>query len=316
MVEDASQPAEPEAGATQPGPTAGGGTAAGRSGSRPSRRLVATVAVPLVVLVIASYIGDAAAPTLVDSHPALLIALNARNRNLILATNSLDAWSYYGIGTVRLLLSDPLFFLLGYWYGDAAVRWMERRTKTWGEMLRQVEQWFGKAAYPLIFVAPNNAICLFAGAAGMPLKAFFAVNVAGTITRLYLIRRFGEAFESPIDDVVGWIGDNRGPLLVVTIALVVISIGLEAKRGETEVTSLARLDEELEAEAKAGTDADAGTEEADPERTDPRAAERDPEGAASGGDGPDATASPAPEPEPPAGDTPADRSEDHSEGRG
>jgi membrane protein DedA with SNARE-associated domain len=352
MVEDASQPAEPEAGTSEPGasggepadgnpagdprttgdttaaangnqpgddapPTDGDPSTPGTAGSRPSRRLVATVAIPLVALVIASYIGDAAAPTLVDSHPALLIALNARNRNLILATNSLDAWTYYGIGTVRLLLSDPLFFLLGYWYGDAAVRWMERRTKTWGEMLRQVEQWFGKAAYPLIFVAPNNAICLFAGAAGMPLKAFFAVNVAGTVTRLYLIRRFGEAFESPIDDFVGWIGDNRGPLLIVTVALVVISIGLEAKRGETEVTSLARLDEELEAEANAGAGAErAGPDRAGPERAGPERPDGQPQGAASGGDRPDVTPSPAPEPEPPAGDTQAQRNEGHPEGHG
>jgi membrane protein DedA with SNARE-associated domain len=235
MDEQASQPAEPDA----------------RVDRRPSRQAVTAVAVPLLVLVVASYIGDATAPTLVDSHPAWLIALNARSRNLILATNSLDAWTYYGIGTVRLLVTDPVFFLLGYWYGDAAVRWMERRTRTWGEMLRQVEQWFGKFAYPLIFVAPNNYICLFAGAAGMPLKAFFVVNLAGTLTRLYLIRQFGEAFESPLDDVVDWIGDNRGPLLLATVALVVLSIAFEAKRGETKMSSLAHLDDELEAEAAA-----------------------------------------------------------------
>jgi membrane protein DedA with SNARE-associated domain len=213
---------------------------------RPSRRQVAALAVPLVALVVLGYVGDALAPTLVDTHPAWLIALNARNRNLALVTNSLDAWTYYGVGTVRLLLSDPLFFLLGYWYGDAAVTWMERRTNTWGQMLRQIEQWFGKAAYPLVFIAPNNYICLFAGAAGMPLRAFFAVNVAGTITRLWLIRLVGEAFESPLDDLVGWIGDNRVPLLALSVTLVVVSIALEARRGETEVGSLTHLDDELE----------------------------------------------------------------------
>ena len=213
---------------------------------RPSRRQVTALAVPLVALVVMNYVGDALAPTLVDSHPAWLIALNARNRNLALVTNSLDPWTYYSIGTARLLVSDPLFFLLGYWYGDAAVTWMERRTNTWGQMLRQIEQWFSKAAYPLIFIAPNNYICLFAGAAGMPLRAFFVVNLAGTITRLWLIRLVGEAFESPLDDLVGWIGDNRIPLLIASVALVVASIALEARRGETEVGSLARLDDELE----------------------------------------------------------------------
>jgi membrane protein DedA with SNARE-associated domain len=213
---------------------------------RPSRRAVTLVSIPLVAMVIMGYIGDAAAPTLVDSHPAWLIALNARNRNLALVTNYLDAWTYYSVGIVRLLASDPLFFLLGYWYGDAAVTWMERRTRTWGQTLRQAEGWFAKAAYPIVFIAPNNYICLFAGAAGMPLRAFFAVNLAGTVFRLWLIRRVGEAFESPIDDVVGWIGDYRLPLLVVSVVLVLVSIAMEAKRGETDVTALAHLDDELE----------------------------------------------------------------------
>jgi membrane protein DedA with SNARE-associated domain len=224
--------------------------------------VLAALAVPLVGLVVLSYIGDAAAPTLVDTHPAWLIALNARNRNLALVTNSLDPWTFYGVGTVRLLLSDPLFFLLGYWYGDAAVAWMERRTKTWGQMLRQVERWFGKAGYPLVFIAPNNYICLFAGAAGMPLVAFFVLNVAGTLTRLWLIRLFGRAFEAPIGDIVGWIGDNRFPLLAVSVGLVVLSIALEARRGETQVESLAHLDDELdEAERELDRDEPAAPEE-------------------------------------------------------
>jgi hypothetical protein len=63
---------------------------------------------------------------------------------------------------------------------------------------------------------------------------------------LWIVRRFGEAFEAPIDDVVGWIGDNRLVLLAVTVTIVVVSIALEARRGETEVASLAHLDDELE----------------------------------------------------------------------
>jgi membrane protein DedA with SNARE-associated domain len=233
---------------------------------RPSRRALALVSVPLVVITIVSYVGDALAPTLVDTHPAWLMALNSRTRNLALVTNEVDPVTYYGIGVTRLLISDPLFFLLGYWYGDAAVAWMERRTKTWGTMLRQVERWFGKAAYPIIFIAPNSYVCLFAGAAGMPLKAFFAVNIAGTIARLWLVRRFGEAFEAPIDDIVGWIGDHRVPLLVLSAGLVVLSIVMEAKKGETEVGSLAHLEDELDPEgegaaAAQGAEAEGGEAE-------------------------------------------------------
>jgi membrane protein DedA with SNARE-associated domain len=213
---------------------------------RPSRRSLSVVAVVLIALVIMNWIGGTMAPTLVDTHPAVLLALNSGNRHLILTTNYLDWWSYYGLGMARLLVPDPLFFLLGHWYGDAAVTWMERRTQTWGDMLRMLERFFGKAAYPLVFLMPNNPICLFAGAAGMPLRAFFAINISGTIARLYVFRRFGEAFQDPIDDFVGWIGDHRMPLLVASLGLGLVSVALEAKKGETEVTSLANLDEELE----------------------------------------------------------------------
>lgn len=212
----------------------------------PARRTVTTVGTLLVIMVVMSTVGDLMTTTWADTHPAWLIALNARNRILTLVTNSLDPWTYYGVAGVRLLVSDPLFFLLGHWYGDAAIVWMEKRTKTWGEMLRQLESWFGKAAYPLVFLAPNNPICLFAGAAGMPVRAFVALNVSGTAVRLYVIRRFGERFEDPIADLLGWFGDNRLPLFGVSAVLLVVSIALEARKGETEVTSLSHLDDELE----------------------------------------------------------------------
>src|SRR5690606_10865849 len=112
-------------------------------------------------------------------------------------------------------------------------------------LVRHAEGWYAKYAYPIIFVAPNNIVCLFAGAAGMPLRAFFAVNLAGTVFRLWIIRRFGEAFDGPIDSIVGWVGDNRLPLLVISILAVVVSIALEAKRGESEVQALTRIDTDL-----------------------------------------------------------------------
>ena len=97
----------------------------------PGRHTLKILLVPIVVLVVLNNVGDMIQPTLVDTHPLLLVAMNARNRNLILVTNHLDAWSYYIVATLRLLLSDPLFFLIGYWYGDTAIAWMEserRRT--------------------------------------------------------------------------------------------------------------------------------------------------------------------------------------------
>ncbi len=300
---------------------------AGRPDRRPSKRAVTVVAIPIIALIVCTNIGDATAPTLVDTHPAWLVALNPRNRNLVLVTNQLDAWAYYGIATARLLASDPLFFLLGWWYGDAAITWMEKRTRTWGKSLRKAESWFSKAAYPLIFVAPNQYICLFAGAAGMPVGAFFAVNIAGTLTRLYLIRKFGTVAEGPLDSIVDWIGDHRAPLLVLTVGITVLSILLEARRGETEVSAIAHLDDELEAEADSA--AARRAEPSSPEPSSPEGSTPQPsspegstpdgqagagagargEGEALGDDGPTGT-DPAGPSEPPGSDGPSDGPKD------
>jgi membrane protein DedA with SNARE-associated domain len=214
----------------------------------PGRHTLKVLLVPIVALVVLNTVGDMIQPTLVDTHPLLLVAMNARNRNLILVTNQLDAWSYYTVATARLLLSDPLFFLIGYWYGDKALTWIEERTNTYGQLLRQAEGWFGRAAYPLVFIAPNNIICLFAGAAGMSVTGFFVVNIAGTVARLFLIRRLGETFEQPIDTVLDFIAEYRLYLLAVTIPLFAYVMVKELRRSTQDIDALAdAIDDDDEA---------------------------------------------------------------------
>lgn len=221
---------------------------------RPARRTLTLLVAPIIGLIIASNVGDALATTLATTHPLTLILLNSRSRNLVLVTNQLDAISYYGVATLRLLVSDPLFFLLGYWYGESAVQWMERRTRTFGGTMRQIEGWFGRGGVVLVFLAPNNIVCLLAGAAGMSVAAFFAANLAGTLLRLYLIRRVGEAFDAPIDNLLGFLSDYRIPLLVLSVILVAATSLWELRRGEGELEAVLHLDDDLEP----GDDADPG----------------------------------------------------------
>ena len=235
-------------------------TAGAEEQEGPSRRRLAYLAVPIITLVVMNNVGTALTTEWAEDHPLALIALNSQNRTLILTTNQLDAWSYYLVGATRLLVADPLFFLIGHWYGDTALRWLETRTKSFGQIIRQWEHVFAKAAYPLIFIAPNNPICLFAGAAGMSVTGFFVVNIAGTLTRLYLIRRLGETFEEPIEDVLGFFRDYRMPLLIASIALAAVFFLSELRSGTglEELGDLAEEDEEAD-------DAE-GTEVGEPDR--------------------------------------------------
>ncbi len=213
---------------------------------RPKRLHVRIVVVTLATLVAAGVTGDLLTTTLADTHPLALVALNSRNRILILTTNDLDALTYYTVPAVRLLVSDPLFFLIGVWYGDAAIRWVERKWASQGELLRWVEGAFAKASYPLVFVAPNNYICLFAGASGMAVPVFVVLNVTGTFARLYAIRVFGAAFDKPIDAVLGFFQDHRLPLLGASVLLVSASLLLDRRRGGGEIEVIRDLEEELE----------------------------------------------------------------------
>ena len=221
------------------------GTAAGPARERPGRRTLVLIVTPLIGFVIAAQVGDALAPQLVDRHPLLLIALNARNRNLVLTTNLLDPVPYYVVGTLRLLASDPLFYLLGYFYGESAVDWISRKSRLAHTIVESWSTLFHKARYPLVFLAPNNFICFFAGAVGMRPGVFLPLNLAGTIGRLWLIRALGETFEAPIDDLLGFIKDYRLPLTVLAVAIVLGSIWRDRRGGETEVETLAHLPDEL-----------------------------------------------------------------------
>ncbi|MDZ7733756.1 MAG: hypothetical protein U5R31_12380 [Acidimicrobiia bacterium] len=213
----------------------------------PPKWLITTIVVALIGLVILSWVGDALAPDLVNSNPLLLIAMNARVRNLVLVVNQVDVWLFFTVATVRLLVSDPLFYLLGWWYGDAAVGWIERRSRTFGRYARDFERYFQKAAYPLVAIAPNNPICLLAGASGMRPIIFFALNLVGTLVRLWLIVILGEAFESPIEWVLDFIAEYRVYLLVLSFSIVGITAFRELRTGEGEIQSIrearGRLDE-------------------------------------------------------------------------
>jgi membrane protein DedA with SNARE-associated domain len=192
-------------------------------------------------------IGTALAPRLVTHHPALLIALDARNRHLLLVVAAgIGAVPFFTIGFFRLLVSDPLFFLLGRWYGEPALQWLEAKAGTGAtRQLRWLERKFGRWGTPLVAIMPNNAICLFAGTSGMRPRTFWTLNVLGTIGRLMLIWWLGKAFQHPLTRVLDWVQRYQWPLVAISVAVV----GFQAYRsmGRGELEPLGKVEDEIEA---------------------------------------------------------------------
>jgi membrane protein DedA with SNARE-associated domain len=223
-----------------------------RMDERRRRRRLALLLGPISFLVVASMVGSALAPTLITRHPVWLLALDARIRHVLLVATQIDVIPYYVVGTLRLTVSDPLFYLLGYWYGEAALSWVDNNSGSVGRLLRVLERFFGKASYPLVFLAPNNYICLFAGASRMTPPVFLTLNLSGTITRLVLLRLLGKVLEDPLDTVLDFIARNQLRLTLLTIGLVVLQAVWDKRRGRGELEAISELEERIEEEEEAG----------------------------------------------------------------
>ena len=210
----------------------------------------------LVFLVVLSNLGNVLFASFVKDHPGWLIAMNASNRNLALASNNLDPVSFYAIGFARLFAPDLFFFWIGRWYGDAAIRWMERKAPTYGELLRHLERGFDRARFVVVAIAPNNPVCLFAGAAGMSYAAFLIADVVGTIGRLILIRAFSSVFEDLLGNITSFIADYRWPITALSIVLVGVTIWSDRRGGRDGIGDLVHLEEGMaEAEEELGEEA-------------------------------------------------------------
>src|SRR5690606_31703941 len=117
-----------------------------------------------------------------------LLCFSSLLRWQVLTVNQIDPVALFVVvASIRLLVADPLLYLLGYWYGDSAFAWLERRSPTVGAGARKLEQYFGYASWPLVVVMPNNPVCLLAGVHRMRPAVFATLNVVGTLGRVVLI---------------------------------------------------------------------------------------------------------------------------------
>lgn len=199
----------------------------------PRKKLLLIVG-PIVILAIVGTITTALTPALAARHPLLLIILEARNRNLILA-REVDFVPFLLIATLRRTLTDPLYYLLGKYYGDRAVRWLEVKAGM-GSYARLMETVFRKAGYPAVFFFPGAIICAMAGVVGMPFPAFIALNLAGTVCAVIALKFFGDAVASPVESLVGFF--DRNLLLTTSISVVLVALSVWAGRvqGKAEMS--------------------------------------------------------------------------------
>lgn len=221
---------------------------------------------PIAVLSIAGTLGDWFAAAIINEHPLVQMFINPRNRYLALASNRVETVPFYLVGFFRLVLTDPLFFLVGYFYGDAGLRWAERKMGDDAGMIRGIERFFAKASYPIVLLMPNGYVCMMAGAAGMSLGVFILLNISGTIFRLVLIRELSATFDGPLEAILGFIQRYQWWLVGFSVIIGLYQFVTNRRRGKGEVALPSTMTAELEAEV-ARTERDrAGAEGDEPAR--------------------------------------------------
>ncbi len=222
---------------------------------KPPNKWIARIVIGLALINIAAgWIGDLLLSFLVDEDDLVLIALSPRDRNLAIASPDLDFIPFFVVGFVRLVFFDPWSYLLGFWYGDRALAWMKRRSRTYGPLMDDASGGFRRYAAPLIVLFPNNVICMMAGASGIGVGMFIALNAFGTAARLLVIRQFGNIFGGQINSFSGWISEYRIPIFLVSAVFIGFTIYREFGGEESEVKALLDLERHPEATDNGSTD--------------------------------------------------------------
>ena len=187
------------------------------------RRRLLAVSIPLGLIAGTAVVGNALAPTLVVHHPLVLLVLNATTRHLVLTSNSVDFVPYLLAGLGRRLLEDPFLFLLGRWYGEDAIAWVDAKVGG-GRSLRFVQRNFHWVGWLLVMLVPGGVVCVLAGASRMRTAVFLLLNVAGTVATILALRRFGDVFAGPLDTVLDVLAENVVVLTALSIVLTALYV--------------------------------------------------------------------------------------------
>ena len=182
----------------------------------PSHKTLTLIVGPIIAVWIIGTIGNVIHPTLLVNAPLLLIAMEPRFRYMLLVAPRVELLPFMLIALARRLFADPFLFALGRLYGDSGVRWMERQMQDTIGWIRKVERGFGKAAWIFVLLWPGLVICTLAGATGMRLATFIALNIVGTILTTYLCYAASDLVSGPVNWINRFYAGNQKVLLVIS----------------------------------------------------------------------------------------------------
>lgn len=217
---------------SNPSAESGAAAAVGRLAGSPPPWVLYVLLGGVAGLTALGYYVSAAWPRLLANNPELLLALSNRYRWFILTAPKVDIAPHLALGIGRSMLSDPLYFLLGYLYGDDGLKWARKNDKS--NTVVTTERLFARVRLVLCAFFAGPLVCALAGASRMRPRTFFLVNLAGTAT-LYVVMRLlaSLAFEE-INSLLRFNLRHNRTIMITTIAITLVTVAIAVRGRKAE----------------------------------------------------------------------------------
>lgn len=208
---------------------------------RRTRRLW-LVGVPILILSAMGIAAAAFTPVLVRDHPLWLLVLESRNRYLLLVAAKVSFWVFLTVAVVRRFVSDPLYFLLGRWYGDRAIDYVARHAGVGDQArLRRAVTAFDRFADALVLLFPGALVSVLAGAGAMSWRRFVTLNITGSVGAVLVVWWLAGTASGVLTRIVAFNDRNAGWLTAVFAVVVIGWVVASARGGGGPVEDLKRV---------------------------------------------------------------------------
>jgi len=222
------------------------------------RRLVLVAG---LVLYVAGTIGSNIAPALVDDHPAAIIALSSRNRNLIASVPFINPVAYALIGFFRVLAAAVVLYFIGRWYGAKGLGWIEGQVGEMPVWIRWIQRGIDKAGWLLVLLMPgSNIVCLMVGHRRIAPKVFLPLVTVGIVGKLVVLWIGGKLFEDEIRGFLDFIERYQWWIVIGLFAITFIQSAGRARKSVPEIIEEIEDPVSPEDEARYGAPMDGGSE--------------------------------------------------------
>jgi hypothetical protein len=211
--------------------------------SRRARRSAALCAV-IALFTVLAMLGDLLSPTLRERYPLVLMLLTPRTAYLAAASDQVPFVLFLSAAVFRLCAADPVHFMLGRTTGPAGVA-AASRIRLVGSLVRRAPSSCSNRLWLAGVVAsPTAKTMLVTGAAGVRARWVAVADVAGTVVRVLVIWRAGQAFPMLAQKCATLV-----PLVVVPSCLAGAAIGTVRWHRQRTDRTVARVDRDDEVPA-------------------------------------------------------------------